>query len=102
MKPELGYLDRNGKFYACHAWGHVELAHKLDRGGEKALEAKGWMTLKGDPPIGVFRWFYLAERPPYPSNAQWNYVFDWCIKKKITFPPNYIDFVWEDHQNDDI
>jgi len=100
-KPELGYLDRNGNFHACYAWGHNDLAYDLvgDEHGDPdryLLEKKGWMVLRGDPGIDKWMWFYLADRPAFPSQKQWDFVFDWCREKGKQFPPVMVDRLWED------
>lgn len=107
IKHQLGYLSRAGRFHACDMWGHINLAYDIaGEEGEEALENRGWLVLKGDPGINKFNWFYLGDKPDlllgrstFPSKAQWDFVFDWCQKKKIKFPPMHLDMLWED-QND--
>jgi len=99
MKPELGYLARDGTFHACHAWGHCDLAFDLvGQKGEAEVERRGFMTLKGDPGIDKFNWFYLASKPAFPSQRQWDFVFDWCRRKKKAFPPRFLKELWDDQQ----
>jgi len=97
---ELGWIDRNGKFYACHYHGHAELAKRITGSvnGERELEQKGWIKLAGDPPIDKWHFFYMPKRPIAPSQRQFDFVFDWCRKKNKHFPPAYIDDWWEDLQ----
>lgn len=101
VKPnQLGYLSREGKMHWCSAWGHNDLAYDLtgDVKGDpdSHLMKMGWMTLRGDPGIDKFNWFYLASRPAFPSKRQWDFVFDWCAKNKKSFPPLHLDMLWED------
>ena len=96
--PELGWIARNGKFYACYYRGHATLAEKITGSvyGERELEERGWIKLAGDPPIDKWDFFFLPKRPMKITQKQWDFIFDWCRKKNKQFPPRYIEYLWED------
>lgn len=96
-KKEYGYVDREGNFYGCPYHGHLELADELCKDSEEGLEKAGWLSLKSH--MGKYIWFYLADRPMYPSQKQWDFVFDWCRANDQEFPPNMLDMLWEDQNN---
>jgi hypothetical protein len=96
-KPQFGYLDRDGNFYACYAWGHLALAAELTDNhiyADFELEDKrGWMSLRSG-----FNWFHSSSKYKYPSKKQWDFIFDWCMNRNKKFPPKMLEDLWQDQE----
>lgn len=87
-----GWLSPAGWYWPSRAVGHRELADKLAKvknySGEYILERQGWIKVSDND------WYSIGDRPL--TQAQIDFVFDWCQINKCEYPPDYIVFMIED------
>jgi len=95
MKKKLqqnGWLSPDGKFIVVEELGHCEEADKIiedlyplkkqsraaQEDPEHFLEKNGWIKLS------VGRWHSTNNEL---TQSQLDFVFDWCVRGKIKYPP---------------
>lgn len=93
-KPSItgpnGWLDRDGKFYRCTGWQHIQLASDLGY-KEGELEELGWIKIADEK---VFPGYSSKQNKIVrPSQKQIDVLWDWFVKRNMgkKFPKWILD-----------
>lgn len=87
MSSPFGWIDREGRFFACEGYGgHIQLA--LDLGfTEGQLEEQGWLKVcLGTRALIVRDFDFLYASKLRLTDAQWSRIEDWCLHHKRELP----------------
>lgn len=88
-----GWLSPEGDYWPCRPQGHQELADYLSGSksydGEKILEGRGWIK------VSTNKWYAIDI---YVTQAQIDFVFDWCRVNDRKYPPDHLRYMLEDRE----
>ncbi len=87
MEADTGWLSPEGKLYPCDYWGHSDLAHRLKLSWRGHIHGvSGWIHVQD----GHFRnpspWHTDDEPSVDATQAQIDFIFDWCQKHGKEMP----------------
>lgn len=90
-----GWLSPEGDYWPCEPQGHLDLADYITNndnyGGEKLLEGRGWTK------VSMNQWFNNGRSRL--TQAQIDFIFDWCRVNGKSYPPECLQCIIEDMDN---